>query len=160
MLGPAASTVIRRVFRPAGGSSWRPRSHFVEYGFALGRDDTVIDNNVMDRQLDPTRVKENDVFVVAEPGELADKFLQCVKVSLLPLMRGHKKKDAYPLSKVLSVSDLVARWPNFQVGDMKIFIKLIFVLEIGASSLDKIRYIMIQLVLRYGRTLWAKWVSS
>ncbi|KAJ6801064.1 phospholipase A I [Iris pallida] len=59
---------------------------------------------------------QNDVFVVAEPGELADKFLQTVKVSLLPLMRGHKRKDAYPLSKVLSVSDLVAHWPNFQVG--------------------------------------------
>lgn len=59
---------------------------------------------------------QNDVFVVAEPGELADKFLQSVKVSLLPLMRGHKRKDAFPLSKVLSVSDLVAHWPNFQVG--------------------------------------------
>ncbi|KAJ6823075.1 bifunctional L-3-cyanoalanine synthase/cysteine synthase 2, mitochondrial [Iris pallida] len=58
VLDPAASAVVRRVFRPARGSAWCPMSHFVEYGFALGRDDTVVNNNVMDRQLDPTSVKE------------------------------------------------------------------------------------------------------
>jgi hypothetical protein len=31
---------------------------------------------------------QNDVFVVAEPGELADKFLQSVKTILSTLLRG------------------------------------------------------------------------
>ncbi|KOM33823.1 hypothetical protein LR48_Vigan01g337900 [Vigna angularis] len=34
----------------------------------------------------------NDVFVVAEPGELAEKFLQNVKFSLLSTMRSHRRK--------------------------------------------------------------------
>jgi len=59
---------------------------------------------------------QNDVFVVAEPGELADKFLQSVKLSLSSMMRGRKRKDVYSLTKILSVSDLVAQWPKFQVG--------------------------------------------
>lgn len=59
---------------------------------------------------------QNDVFVVAEPGELADRFLQSVKLSLSSMMRGRNRKDLCSLSKVLSVSDLVAHWPYFQVG--------------------------------------------
>lgn len=59
---------------------------------------------------------QNDVFVVAEPGELADRFLQSVKLSLSSMMRGHNRKEAYSLTKVSSVADLVARWPCFQVG--------------------------------------------
>ncbi|PKA45653.1 LRR repeats and ubiquitin-like domain-containing protein [Apostasia shenzhenica] len=58
---------------------------------------------------------QNDVFVVAEPGELADKFLRSVKLSLSIMMRDHKSKDMYSLSKVLTVSDLVAHWPRFEV---------------------------------------------
>ncbi|XP_072987529.1 phospholipase A I isoform X1 [Typha latifolia] len=61
---------------------------------------------------------QNDVFVVAEPGELADKFLQSVKMSLLSTMQGRKRKEAYSLSKVSSVADLVAEWPSFQVGGL------------------------------------------
>lgn len=59
---------------------------------------------------------QNDVFVVAEPGELADKFLQNVKFSLSSMLRGRKSKELYSLTKISSVSDLVARWPKFQVG--------------------------------------------
>nr|XP_019707008.1 phospholipase A I isoform X2 [Elaeis guineensis] len=59
---------------------------------------------------------QNDVFVVAEPGELADLFLQSVKLSLSSMMRGHNRKDAYSLTNFSSVTDLIARWPWFQVG--------------------------------------------
>ncbi|XP_009405622.2 phospholipase A I isoform X2 [Musa acuminata AAA Group] len=59
---------------------------------------------------------QNDVFVVAEPGELADRFLQSVKLSLSPLMRGRQRKEAYSLAKVSSVADLVTKWRCFQVG--------------------------------------------
>ncbi|KAL0310711.1 UNVERIFIED_CONTAM: Phospholipase A I [Sesamum angustifolium] len=34
---------------------------------------------------------QNDVFVVAEPGELAEKFLQNVKYSLLSMMKGRRR---------------------------------------------------------------------
>lgn len=58
----------------------------------------------------------NDVFVVAEPGELAEKFLQSVKLSLLSAMRSHRRKGASLLANVLTVSDLVAVKPHFQIG--------------------------------------------
>lgn len=52
--GPTAVAVAARVFRPAGRAreascavSWRPRSHFVEYGFALDQKDNVIDEVVV-----------------------------------------------------------------------------------------------------------------
>ncbi|KAH0434766.1 hypothetical protein IEQ34_026761 [Dendrobium chrysotoxum] len=59
---------------------------------------------------------QNDVFVVAEPGELADKFLRSVKLSLSMMMRVRKRKDFYSLSKIFSISDLVAHWRQFEVG--------------------------------------------
>ncbi|XP_059661951.1 phospholipase A I isoform X2 [Cornus florida] len=59
---------------------------------------------------------QNDVFVVAEPGELADKFLQSVKFSLLSMMRGRRRKDASTISNISTVSDLVAFTPYFQIG--------------------------------------------
>ncbi|KAG6573199.1 Phospholipase A I, partial [Cucurbita argyrosperma subsp. sororia] len=59
---------------------------------------------------------QNDVFVVAEPGELAEKFLQSVKLSLLSAMRSHRRKGASLLANVLTVSDLVALKPYFQIG--------------------------------------------
>ncbi|XP_038894620.1 phospholipase A I isoform X2 [Benincasa hispida] len=58
----------------------------------------------------------NDVFVVAEPGELAEKFLQSVKISLLSAMHSHRRKGASLLANVLTVSDLVALKPHFQIG--------------------------------------------
>ncbi|XP_004295255.1 PREDICTED: phospholipase A I isoform X4 [Fragaria vesca subsp. vesca] len=59
---------------------------------------------------------QNDVFVVAEPGELADNFLQSVKLSLLSNMRNHRKKAGSSLSNISTVSDLVAYKPCFQLG--------------------------------------------
>lgn len=59
---------------------------------------------------------QNDVFVVAEPGELADKFLQSVKLSLFSVMRRRRKKEASLLSSISTVSDLVALRPYFQIG--------------------------------------------
>ncbi|KAJ0983122.1 hypothetical protein J5N97_011377 [Dioscorea zingiberensis] len=41
---------------------------------------------------------QNDVFVVAEPGELADRFLQSVKISLSSMLRGHRRKGCLFLS--------------------------------------------------------------
>lgn len=46
--GPTAVGVAARVFRPArkqtkGDCFWKPRSHFVEYGFALDKQGNVID---------------------------------------------------------------------------------------------------------------------
>ena len=43
--GTAAVAVVGRVFRPARKEPehWKPRSHFVEYGFALDGDGSVID---------------------------------------------------------------------------------------------------------------------
>ncbi|WJX95927.1 hypothetical protein P8452_77191 [Trifolium repens] len=58
----------------------------------------------------------NDVFVVAEPGELAEKFLQSVKFSLLSTMRSHRRKSASLLANVSTISDLVAFKPYFQIG--------------------------------------------
>lgn len=54
--------------------------------------------------------------MVAEPGELADNFLQGVKLSLLSNMRNHRKKAGSSLSNISTVSDLVAYKPCFQLG--------------------------------------------
>ncbi|XP_030968932.1 phospholipase A I [Quercus lobata] len=59
---------------------------------------------------------QNDVFVVAEPGELAEKFVQSVKLSLLPVMRRHHRKGASVLANISTVSDLVSFRPYFQIG--------------------------------------------
>ena len=54
--------------------------------------------------------------MVAEPGELADKFLQSVKRSLLSVMRVRRRKAASLLANISTVSDLVACRPCFQIG--------------------------------------------
>lgn len=59
---------------------------------------------------------QNDVFVVAEPGELADKFVQSVKLSLLSMMRRRRRKEGSLLTNISTVSDLVAFRPYFQIG--------------------------------------------
>ncbi|KAL0353241.1 UNVERIFIED_CONTAM: Phospholipase A I [Sesamum angustifolium] len=59
---------------------------------------------------------QNDVFVVAEPGELAEKFLQNVKYSLLSLMKGRRRKNASVITNISTVADLVSRRPYFQIG--------------------------------------------
>ncbi|XP_068666286.1 phospholipase A I-like isoform X2 [Aristolochia californica] len=59
---------------------------------------------------------QNDVFVVAEPADLAERFLQSVKFSLSSTMRGHSRKDAAILAKMSTVGELVAYHPHFQVG--------------------------------------------
>lgn len=59
---------------------------------------------------------QNDVFVVAEPGELADNFLQSVKLSLLSVMRNRRKKAGASFANISTVSDLVACRPYFQLG--------------------------------------------
>ncbi|XP_050233000.1 phospholipase A I isoform X2 [Mercurialis annua] len=61
---------------------------------------------------------QNDVFVVAEPGELADKFLQSVKSSLLSMMRSRRRKIPSVVANISSVSDLVRYRPYFQVGNV------------------------------------------
>lgn len=61
---------------------------------------------------------QNDVFVVAEPGEHAEKFLQSVKCSLLSTMRSHRRKGASLLSNISTISELVAFKPHFQIGDI------------------------------------------
>ncbi|GAB4826615.1 Phospholipase A I [Ancistrocladus abbreviatus] len=59
---------------------------------------------------------QNDVFVVAEPGELANKFLQSVKFSLLPMIRGLPRKEMLRMSNISTIADLVAYRPYFQIG--------------------------------------------
>lgn len=59
---------------------------------------------------------QNDVFVVAEPGELADKFLQSVKLSLLSVMRSHRRVGASVLANISTMADLVACRQCFQIG--------------------------------------------
>lgn len=61
---------------------------------------------------------QNDVFVVAEPGELADRFLQSVKISMLSLMQSRRRKIASPFSTISNISDLVRARPYFQVGNI------------------------------------------
>ncbi|CAL5199503.1 unnamed protein product [Lathyrus oleraceus] len=58
----------------------------------------------------------NDVFVVAEPGDLAEKFLQSVKLSLLSTMRSNRRKGASLLANISTISDLVTFKPYFQIG--------------------------------------------
>ncbi|CAI9783903.1 unnamed protein product [Fraxinus pennsylvanica] len=59
---------------------------------------------------------QNDVFVVAEPGELADRFLQSVKYSLLLMMKGRRRKYASAITNISTVADLVSCRPYFQIG--------------------------------------------
>jgi hypothetical protein len=61
---------------------------------------------------------QNDVFVVAEPGDLADKFLQSVKFSLLSMNRSRHRKIASLLANISTVADLVHCKPYFQVGNV------------------------------------------
>ncbi|GER52967.1 Ca2+-independent phospholipase A2 [Striga asiatica] len=58
----------------------------------------------------------NDVFVVAEPGELAEKFLQNVKYSLLSMMKGRRRKYASVITNISTIADLVSCRPYFQIG--------------------------------------------
>ncbi|CAA3027259.1 phospholipase A I [Olea europaea subsp. europaea] len=59
---------------------------------------------------------QNDVFVVAEPGELADRFLQSVKYSLLLMMKGRRRKYAAAITNISTVADLVSCRSYFQIG--------------------------------------------
>lgn len=54
--------------------------------------------------------------MVAEPGELAEKFLQSVKFSLLSTMTSHRRKGASLLGNISTISDLVTFKPYFQIG--------------------------------------------
>ena len=58
------------------------------------------------------------MFFVAEPGELADKFIQCVKVSMLSAMRSQHQKGASPFSNITTIADLIRCRPYFQVGNI------------------------------------------
>eukprot|EP00252_Welwitschia_mirabilis_P012360 TRINITY_DN27388_c0_g1_i1.p1 TRINITY_DN27388_c0_g1~~TRINITY_DN27388_c0_g1_i1.p1 ORF type:complete len:499 (-),score=111.35 TRINITY_DN27388_c0_g1_i1:671-2098(-) len=57
----------------------------------------------------------NDIFVVAEPGALADAFLQNVRANMC-LGIGQQPKKNITMPKISSMSDLVARYPRFQIG--------------------------------------------
>ncbi|CAL9106251.1 unnamed protein product [Musa textilis] len=66
--GPMAVDVAARVFRPARTSkegscvvSWRPRNHFVEYGFVLDRKGNVIDEVLAIPMLAPRSYTREDV---------------------------------------------------------------------------------------------------
>ncbi|XP_076931698.1 phospholipase A I-like [Bidens hawaiensis] len=59
---------------------------------------------------------QNDVFVVAEPGELADKFLQNVKCSFQSMLKGHRRRQFSHISNISTVADLIACRPCFQIG--------------------------------------------
>ncbi|KAL3519481.1 hypothetical protein ACH5RR_017630 [Cinchona calisaya] len=61
---------------------------------------------------------KNDVFVVAEPGELADKFLQTIKCSPPAMFRGRWRKNVSIITDISTISDLVSSRPNFQIGDV------------------------------------------
>ncbi|KAG8490576.1 hypothetical protein CXB51_013723 [Gossypium anomalum] len=50
---------------------------------------------------------QNDVFVVAEPGELADKFLQSVKLSMLSVLQSQRQKCVSPFANITTIADLV-----------------------------------------------------
>ena len=54
--------------------------------------------------------------MVAEPGELADKFLQSVKRGLLSVMQSRRRKAASLLANISTISDLVASKTYFQIG--------------------------------------------
>ncbi|WOL08680.1 hypothetical protein Cni_G17433 [Canna indica] len=66
--GPTAVDIVARVFRPARRSkegscvfSWKPRSHFVEYGFAVDRKGNVIDEVLAVPMLAPRSYTREDV---------------------------------------------------------------------------------------------------
>ncbi|XP_074565780.1 uncharacterized protein LOC141822237 [Curcuma longa] len=66
--GPTAVDVAARVFKPARGRKergslflWKPRSHFVEYGFALDRKGNVIDEVLAVPMLAPRSYTREDV---------------------------------------------------------------------------------------------------
>ncbi|XP_071687897.1 phospholipase A I-like [Rutidosis leptorrhynchoides] len=59
---------------------------------------------------------QNDIFVVAEPGELAEKFLQSVKHSFQSMLRGGRRKYMSDISNISTLADLVACRPCFQIG--------------------------------------------
>ncbi|XP_020571632.1 uncharacterized protein LOC110018607 [Phalaenopsis equestris] len=64
--GSTAVGVAARVFRPAGKRTegdciWRPRSHFVEYGFALDKQGNVIDEVLAIPMLAPRSYTKEDV---------------------------------------------------------------------------------------------------
>ena len=54
--------------------------------------------------------------MVAEPGELAEKFLQTVKYSFQSMLRGTRRRYMSDISNISTVSDLVASKPFFQIG--------------------------------------------
>lgn len=54
--------------------------------------------------------------MVAEPGELAEKFLQNVKYSLLSMMKGRKRNYTSVITNISTVADLVSCRPYFQIG--------------------------------------------
>ncbi|KAJ9566707.1 hypothetical protein OSB04_002673 [Centaurea solstitialis] len=59
---------------------------------------------------------QNDVYVIAEPSELADKFLQNVKYNFLSMLKGRRRRYMSEISNISTVADLVARRPCFQIG--------------------------------------------
>lgn len=59
---------------------------------------------------------KNDVFVVAEPGELAEKFLEKVKYSFQSMLKGGRRRYMSDISNISCVADLVACRPYFQIG--------------------------------------------
>ena len=61
---------------------------------------------------------QNDVFVVAEPGDLADKFLQSVKFSLLSMNRSRHRKITSLVGNISTVADLVHCKPCFLIGNV------------------------------------------
>lgn len=61
---------------------------------------------------------QNDVFVVAEPGVLADNFMQSVKISMSSVMRSLGRKNVTSLANISTIDDLVRCRPYFQVGNV------------------------------------------
>ncbi|KAL4297329.1 hypothetical protein GQ457_12G017790 [Hibiscus cannabinus] len=61
---------------------------------------------------------QKDVFIVAEPGELADKFLQSVKFTMSSMMQNQHRKGPSPFSNIATIADLVHCRPYFQVGNV------------------------------------------
>ncbi|XP_024984549.1 phospholipase A I-like isoform X2 [Cynara cardunculus var. scolymus] len=59
---------------------------------------------------------QNDVYVIAEPSELAEKFLQNVKYNFLSMLRGRRRRYMSEISNISTVADLVACRPCFQIG--------------------------------------------
>ncbi|XP_051133924.1 phospholipase A I-like isoform X2 [Andrographis paniculata] len=63
----------------------------------------------------------SDVFVVAEPGNSAEKFVRSVKLSLLSSLNGGKRRKyaaASAIDKISTVAELISREPKFQVGSV------------------------------------------